>query len=462
MAESIDIAKEIEGIEDPKALRVIIIHLLEEIKLLKEKVSRLEKNSSNSSKPPSSDIVKPKDQQRQPGVRKAGGQMKHAGFKHKLKPKSEVDDFREYKVSKCPDCGGAVEATGKKKILQQYEFQAKPIILTEHTCQESECKNCNKKYYGELPQEVVESQSCGVNLQSFIHYCKSVTGMSYKDLKEMLKDVFQVQLSSGTICNIIKNGSKSLAEPYKELHEKLLKQPNLNIDETGWYENGYNRWCWNFCNKQITYFAIRNSRGSKVVEEILGSGFKGATTTDFYNAYNKYNNHDHQFCLAHLIRDIKFLTTLPDEVHRQFGEKLLGFFRRIFYVWNGCFADKVPRLKKITKRLYNYLARIKVTGIAKTLQKRIFKRWKNLFRFIDEPELYSPTNNEAERTLRFVTRIRKMTLGSRSSWGMQWAQRSLSIISTCRKQKTSIYYFLQQAFRNLYFNTPYSSELLDT
>jgi hypothetical protein len=278
----------------------------------------------------------------------------------------------------------------------------------------------------------------------------------------MLKDVFSVCLSKGTLCGIIQNGNKSLEKPYNKLHEILLKQPHLNIDETGWYENGDNHWCWNFCNEQIAYFAIRKSRGSKVVEEILGSDYKGAMTTDFFSAYSKYNNSNHQFCLAHLIRDIKFLTTLPESEHKLFGDNLLGFFKRIFHVWNSDFVDKIPKLKKITKRLHNFLARTKTTGKAKTLQKRMFKRWESLFRFVDQPELFSPTNNEAERTLRFVTRIRKLTLGSRSQWGMQWAQRALSIVATCRKQKLSIFNCLLQAYQSLYAKTPYSSPFLTT
>ena len=453
---------DVDSIQDLETAKAIIRLLLKRIKVIEEKVSVLEKDSSTSSKPPSSDIIKPKHEQRQPGVRKPGGQMKHAGFKHSLKPKSEVDKFEEYKLSACPECGGEVEATGKEKILQQYELQPKPIILIERSCKECKCGKCNKTFYGALPQGVVGSQLCGINLQSFIHYCKSATGMSYSDLREMLKDVFNVQLSKGTICKIIQSGNKSLSEPYKRLHEMLQKQPNLNIDETGWYENGVNRWCWNFCNKNMAYFVIRDSRGSKVVEEVLGLDYKGATTTDFFSAYNKYNVSDHQFCLAHLIRDVKFLTTLPEHEQQVFGEKLLRFFKRIFHVWNGTLPDKIPIVKKVIKRLYNFLARTKITGYARTLQKRMFKRWKNLFRFVEEPDLYSPTNNEAERTLRFVTRIRKLTLGSRSAWGMQWAERSLSIIATCRKQRISIYNLLLDAYKNLYFASPFSSQFLDT
>lgn len=78
MVEQFDLEKEITEIKDPKALRVIA-YLLQRIQVLEEKIARLERNSTNSSKPPSTDITKPKEEQRRPGERKIGGQPRHRG-----------------------------------------------------------------------------------------------------------------------------------------------------------------------------------------------------------------------------------------------------------------------------------------------------------------------------------------------------------------------------------------------
>ena len=74
--------------------------------------------------------------------------------------------------------------------------------------------------------------------------------------------------------------------------------------------------------------------GSKVLKEILGEVFDGAITSDFYSAYTCYATAQQQFCLAHLIRDIKFLTTLPGYEDKAFGLKLLAYMRRLFKLWH--------------------------------------------------------------------------------------------------------------------------------
>lgn len=94
----------VEEIPDLETAKSIIRILLKEIQKLEERISTLEKNSSNSSKPPSSDIVKPKSEQRQPGVRSIGGQPKHKGIKHELLPADKVDSFITLKLSECPCC----------------------------------------------------------------------------------------------------------------------------------------------------------------------------------------------------------------------------------------------------------------------------------------------------------------------------------------------------------------------
>ena len=99
-------------------------------------------------------------------------------------------------------------------------------------------------------------------------------------------------------------------------------------------------------------------------------------------------------------------------------------------------------------RLHNLLCRAKFDkGKARTLQRRILKRWDCLFRFVNEPELYEPTNNRAERDLRNVVRIRRQTQGSRSDMGQRWMERSATIVGTCKKQGISAYDFILQAFR---------------
>lgn len=173
MTEEIDIS----GISDPKALRIIEI-LLRKIAVLEERITQLERNSSNSSKPPSSDIVKPESEQRS-SSRKAGGQKGHKGVRHKLISLDKVDAIERIEITKCADCEGDTTRTGKVIRHQVYELVEKPAILTEYQRQQRYCQRCNKYTYGSLPEDISDGQHYGNHLQSFLTYLKGAPGATY-------------------------------------------------------------------------------------------------------------------------------------------------------------------------------------------------------------------------------------------------------------------------------------------
>ena len=130
--------------------------------------------------------------------------------------------------------------------------------------------------------------------------------------------------------------SASLQEPYEELLALLPQEEFLNVDETGHKDQGRRFWTWCFRAACYTLYKIDASRGSDVLLEVLGTEFNGVLGCDYFSAYRKYmrlnENVALQFCLAHLIRDVKFLTTHPDARNRAYGEQLLNDLRRLFSV----------------------------------------------------------------------------------------------------------------------------------
>jgi len=115
----------------------------------------------------------------------------------------------------------------------------------------------------------------------------------------------------------------------------LPGEAHLNVDETGHKEKGKPLWTWCFRAELYTLFKIDASRGSEVLIEVLGREFEGVLGCDYFSAYRKYMGDFHvaiQFCLAHLIRDVKFLTTLPDAVTRNYGQRVLEGLRNLFHV----------------------------------------------------------------------------------------------------------------------------------
>ncbi len=465
-----DIRKKLSEIKDLQGGLDLIAQLIERLEFLekenaqlKEKIAHLEKNSSTSSKPPSSDITKPPNERRQPGKRKRGGQPGHKGaWRLKLQP----DKVQPVSINSCPVCKGhelGEEQEGNVKICQQVELVSKPVQVTEYHLQGRYCPCCDKIQYPELPQGVIPDQIFGPKLLSLCGHMKGNFGVSVSDIRDFLADVFQIPVARSTIQNAIFRVSNALAPAYEEAMESLPHQEKLNVDETGWKENGKRLWVWMFCSQALACFAIRPSRGCKVLKEILGEVFGGALTSDFYSAYVSYATALQQFCLAHFIRDVKFLTTLSCKESQAFGKKLLDYMRRIFSLWHRRteltseqFRQRASRLEN-SLRIYVFAQRFKKGSDARRIQMRMTKHWDSMFRFLKQPELFEPTNNTAEQALRLLVRLRKISQGSRSLAGQVWTARAATIVVSCKKQSRSTWDFIQQAVSAHFFGTPQPS-----
>lgn len=434
---------------------------------LEEEVAVLKKNSSTSSKPPSSDITKPQHQQRQPGKRKRGGQRGHRGVKRELLPAEEVDEVVVLPaLESCPECCRRLSEEGEPEVLvqQSIELPEKPVSVKEYHRHGRFCPCCDVYYYPPLPDGVLEDQLFGSSLQALIGYMKGNLGASYSELQEFCKDVLQISVSRSMLCNTVARVSKAISTPVDELGEAIKEEKTLNIDETGWKDSGNKYWVWVFCNQLIAYFVISNTRGSKVLREVLGETFGGAIISDFYSAYIGYASNGLQLCLAHLIRDIKFLTTLKCLQSKEFGETVLEHFRDLFTLWHNRGSDPPENFQanadRLKQKLFTYLTNSALEkGKAHTLKKRVLRQWDNLFRFIYNPELYQPTNNAAEQAVRHTVRIRRQTQGSRSQEGRDWNARIMTVLATCKKQRRSSWKFIKDSIEAQYFNRTFPTLL---
>ena len=433
MAEHIDIT----GITDPKALSVIA-KLLEKIAGLEERIARLERNSKTSSKPPSSDIVKPASENRQSGVRKIGGQPGHKGVSRRLTPLKEVDHIVPIEIGCCPECNGPVIPSGKILRQQVSELVEKPVALTEYQTMLCYCEHCQKTVHGSLPEGIAPGQRYGKRVQALLMYLKGAMGATYTELRDLCVEVFDIKATRSGICNIVMRGSEELAPFHRKIRLSARKSKRLNIDESSWKRNGKWQWAWVFCNQDLAYFSVEKTRGRKVLTKTLGEKTSVAVTSDFLGSYAHLPKEQHQYCLAHLIRDIKYLQTLPDAVVRKTAGKFLQAFRRIFSMLHR--SDPPPKIKKVINRLHNYLARTHSSHRElRNLLRRLNRHWTSLWRFVEQPELFEPTNNLAERSIRHLVRLRKTSQGSRSKKGDSWIARFCSLFLTSKLRHQSVW-----------------------
>ena len=442
-----------------------VAKLTAQVARLTEQVARLSKNSSNSSKPPSSDVVKPPKPNNTNGPRRQGGQPGHKGITRPPFRADQVDRVEERHPTRCPHAhAGRFEPTGRTKVQQVAELREKPLEITEYHLHEYRCSTCGETVWADLPPGAREGQLFGPRLQALMAYMKGSLHASYTGLEAFCREVLDINVARSHLCNTIARVSDALAAPYEELAEHIPAEPVLHVDESGWKDNGLKYWIWIFCTSRVSLFSIAKSRGSTVLREVLGETYGGTLVSDFFSAYVKYANRLQQFCLAHLIRDIKFLTTLPSEADRAFGRRLLIDFRRLFHLWH--LRQKIPkaRFDRVALRIKARVLRLAEACAAgersksRTLARRLVKHGEAIFRFLFDPAL-EPTNNVAERGIRAAVIDRRITQGSRSKRGRQWNARIWTVLDTCRKQGRSAWRFLQNALSAYHFQTPTPSLL---
>jgi len=442
--------------------------LEQQVTQLAAQVARLSKNSSNSSKPPSSDIVKPPKPPAPRGntKRKIGGQPGHP--KHDREPFSleELDDTRQYRLDCCPDCGGKLRPSqAEARVVQQVEMIDRPVEIVEHRSEACWCRRCQKTFYAPLPPEVEKGGLAGPNLTALVAYLKGACHASFSTVRKFFRDVLKVRISRGQLVKLIGKVTASLAGMYDEILARLPGESRLNVDETGHKENKAPLWTWCFRAELFTLFKIDTSRGSDVLIEVLGKEFDGVLGCDYFSAYRKYMKDFSiavQFCLAHLIRDVKFLTTLPDRVSRAYGERLLSKLRKLFRIIHRRESMTPEQFQRAMERARRQLVKVGKRAPQRSEAQNMADRFRlhgeSYFRFITTPGV-EPTNNLAEQAIRFVVIDRMITQGTRSERGRRWCERIWTAIATCAQQGRSVFEFLRQTITAYFHNQPTPSLL---
>jgi transposase len=443
-----------------------------EIAELRSQLAAAHKNSSTSSKPPSSDIVKkPKDKLPDGRKRRRGAQPGHPPHQRPSFPPEQITQTHDYTLEQCPDCGGPLEeAATAPRVLQQVEIREIPLRIDEHRGQAHWCSRCQRVHWAPLPQEVVKAGLAGPRLTALVAFLKGVCHASFSTIRTFLRDVAGVTISRGQLAKLVQKVSASLEQVYDELLAALPQQARLNVDETGHPDQGQRLWTWCFRASQFTVFHIDPSRGSKVLLQVLGEEFNGLLGCDYFSAYRKYLKDCGvlvQFCLAHLIRDVKYLVEHPDAGNRRYGTLLLEHLRQLFRIIHDrdLFATDLGFRLVLAQQRDRLVAaavqHLPATREARNLAKRFTEHADSYFRFITEPDL-DPTNNVAEQALRFVAIHRRMTQGTRGEKGQQWCERLWTVATTCVQQGRSVFGFLLAAVQACFQGEPFPRLLPDT
>ena len=337
------------------------------------------------------------------------------------------------------------------RVVQQVELVKKPVMVTEYRGFASECEGCGQVHYGRPPPEVQAGGLMGPRLLALLVFLKGACHGSYSTVQTFLEAVVGLRVSSGYLAKQIGKVCSVLDGPYQELMSRLPSEPRLGVDETGHKEKGRSLWTWCFRSPAFTLFRIDPSRGSDVLDAVLTKEFRGLIGCDYFSAYRKYMAQADvrvQFCLAHLIRDVKFLLTFPDRSARNYAGRLLGRLRRLFRVIHRRPRMSEERFRAALERQRRDFLRVAKRAPmgceAQNLAKRFRLHGDAYFRFITTPGV-EPTNNLAEQALRFVVIDRRITQGTRGQAGRRWCERVWTALATCAMQHRSAFGYLHQA-----------------
>lgn len=282
---------------------LLIKELQIEIELLKNG-----RRSGTSSTPSSQDYtISNKPNSREKSNRKSGGQKGHKGSS--LKMSEAPDEILKYKPKYCTKCGEEFTDDRFFNLSKRRQEVVTPPIkpkFIEHQSFSCTCGKCDTQTTSSLPSHLKANIQYGENIQALIAYLSVYQYLPSNRIKSYLKDVMNIQISEGTIFNIIESMSKKAMPVYEAIKEKVATSKVVGGDETGIKINGTKAWLWVFQNRLYTFIKPSYSRGFHNIIDTFSNGFpKSVYVSDSLAAQLKTNTMAKQLCLAHLMRELK-------------------------------------------------------------------------------------------------------------------------------------------------------------
>jgi transposase len=417
---------------------------------VQELEARLGQNSTNSSRPPSSDPPEtPPRPPAPPSGRRRGGQPGHAPHPRAFVPSEQVDQLVTHWPSHCRGCQAplARDAVGEPVRHQVTELPPVWAVVTEHQLQHVQCTACGTTTCAGLPADV-PAGAFGPRLQATVAVLSGRYRLSRREVVGVCTDVLGAPLAVGSVDRLCQATATTLAAPVAALAQAVQQAPYAHADETGWREGRQRRWLWVVVTAVATVFTLAPSRGSVVIQGLLGAAFAGYLITDRYSAYTWLAPARRQVCWAHLKRDFQKLVDAGGP-GRAIGEEALRLLAGLFGAWADLRTDPTQRPRFVRRaRQYQWrFRRLLETGQQSRCDKTanfctgLLKLWPALWTFVTIPGI-EPTNNAAEQALRPAVLWRKGSFGTQSAAGNRFVERLLSVAATCRQQDRSLLAYL--------------------
>lgn len=435
---------------------------------IKELKEQLNKNSKNSSKPPSSDGLKKPNKDRslrQKSGKKPGAQDGHDGVH--LSVISNPDFIEKHMHSDCEGCPNRDSCLNKACIKEaRHEIDAEVVVnVTEHqliVVRDCSLQHCEKA--GAFPTDIKATVQYGKNLQAMVVAFNTVGAVSINRTHEILSSVFNIPLSTRTIKNMVTRCAEVLKPTYDKIFHTMVNLGLIHCDETGTRVDGKTWWVHNVSDMDFTYLGIHRKRGHLGMDDLgILPDFKGIVVHDCWASYWKYPDITHAVCCAHLLRELNgVIENHPEQSWAsQFKELLLAMKKvRDKALAKGKDEVSYYHLHKFDKK-YDEIIKTALAENplpAETTKKRGRKKKSKVLNLISRLENYKASvclfinnlcvpfdNNQAERDLRMIKVKTKVSGCFRSEEGAQEYLTIMSYIGTAHKHGINAFTAIKEA-----------------
>jgi transposase len=382
-------------------------------------------------------FVKPNPPAPEPKSRKKRAPQHNRG--RRCEPPTRIES---HALERCPDCNYQLQGESVDYRRQVIELPPpQPVEVIEHQVIKRWCPHCRcwHRPQLDLSGQVFGQGRMGVRIASLIAYLALTLRVPVRRIQAYLRSLHQLTLSAGEIVELLHQARRTLQPHVDALKQQARASPILHGDETGWRENGHNGYIWAFSTPgedAIRYYEYDPSRAQQVVRRILGDQFDGHLVSDFYCGYNGYAG-KHQRCWAHLLRDLHALkeAQAADPVVVSWAQEV----QALYTAAQRWLADHPQPSREAREHHYVQLtAQAHALGLrhartkkhpCQALAKRLLRHEDELFQFVLIDGL-SADNNLAERSIRPLVIIRKISGGSRSPEGTKTRMALASLFET--------------------------------
>ncbi len=425
---------------------------------------QLQKDSHNSSKPPSSDGYKkpsPKSQRKNSG-RKAGGQTGHKGHHMMLDNPDRVETVYPQHCANCPHRAHC----GKLKVHDTCYTVDIEIRKETVKYEIMKCNCCGVQEIAKRPAGISGSVTYGNRLKALVCVLNTKGMVAMKNLSEIIQGLTGLKPSVGTVSNMLHSAAVKAKMIVDGFQQKLHENPVVHCDETGLRVNGKLHWVHVISTSGLTYYALSEKRGKQAMDEIgFLASYRGIVVHDFWASYFKATGAEHAMCCAHLLRELTgVFENHPEQTWaRELYCELLSMYRAADFYNQHPEIESRQHYMECLKRNYDQIlekgaaqnplpekesgkrGRVK-RGKIRALIDRLRTYKEEICRFVDDP-IVPFTNNQAERDLRMV-RMKSKVIGTfRSEQGAKDFLLLKSLTSTAAKAEFTAFDALHSLFQ---------------